>query len=262
MGFMIETPPGLKGSQEQQLLQVYSYLFRLSENLNVALNNLNKDNYSSAVQLGSTQQTSPTASSGDDKGIDLADSYNELRALINNTTTIVSNEITRLENGLAGKYVAASDWGTFQENFINTIQNEAGAVVESYGYDSKLEALDEKAAGFSEYRISTEGYIRRGFIEYDENNVPIIGIAIGQGLTSTAVTIDGEEYQRIDSTQSCAFYTAEKVSFRVNGVEVAYVSNKKLFISDVEIAGSVIIGGEWMISTNNGLKIQWIGEVQ
>ena len=36
----IETPPALTGEVEQQLKQIYSYLFRLSEALNVALDNL------------------------------------------------------------------------------------------------------------------------------------------------------------------------------------------------------------------------------
>jgi len=255
MGIRVETPPALRGQPETQIKEISSYLFRLSELLNVALNNLTQNNFSSAVEISGSK-----ANQVQGQGVDLVTSYNELRGLISNTAQIVNVEIQRLQTELEQQYVAVSgDWGMFQENISSTIEATAEAVVQSYNYDSELQTLHEEAAGFSAYKISTEGYIRQGFVDYDENNVPIVGIAIGQGLKSTAVTVNGIEYQQIDSTASCAFYTATKVSFRINGQEVAYVSNRKLYIGDVEITGSVVLGSKWMISTNNGLTIKWIG---
>ena len=260
-GIKIETPAALKGTQEQQLLQVYSYLFRLSENLNIALNSLNKDNHSSATLLRQGVSTETALEQGEREK--LAESYRELRSLIINTAEIVHSEMDTISTQLNGQYKAvSSEWGTYQENMSSKIEATAREIVQSYQYDSSISTLQEQAAGFSEYQISTEGYIRQGFIDYDEYNVPIVGIAIGQGLKATKITIGEEEYYEIDNSQSCAFYTADKVSFRINGQEVAYISNSKLYIGNVEITGSVILGGEWMITTTNGLKIQWIGEVQ
>jgi len=254
MAVKIESPPVLSGQPEVQVKEISSYLFRLAEMLNVALNNLDENNFSSAAAVTGSKATKSS------QGIDTASSYKELRGLISNTAQIVNVEIERLSTELEQQYIAMSnDWGTFQENISSTIEATAESVVQNYNYDSELQALHEEAAGFSAYRISTEGYIRQGFIDRDENNVPIVGIAIGQGLKSTAVTINGTEYQQIDSTASCAFYTATKVSFRINGQEVAYVSNRKLYIGDVEITGSVVLGSKWQISTNNGLTIKWIG---
>lgn len=255
MGIKVETPPALRGQPENQIKEISSYLYRLSEMLNIALNNLNQNNFSSAMEVSTSK-----ASHSQEQGIDTVVSYNELRGLISNTAQIVNVETEKLRTELEQQYVAISDdWGTFQENISSTIETTAESIVESYNYDSELQALHEEAAGFSAYKISTEGYIRRGFIDRDENNVPVVGIAIGQGLTSTTVTVDGVEYQQIDSTASCAFYTATKVSFRINGQEVAYISNRKLYIGDVEITGSVVLGSKWMISTTNGLTIKWIG---
>ena len=263
MGFTIETPPGLKGTQEQQLLQVYSYLFRLSENLNVALNNLNKDNYSSATQIGTAQQTGTVEVGGDGEAADLSTSYNELRALINNTADIVTSEMDRISTELNGKYTAVSaEWGTFHENISSTITATAKGVVESYGYDAILSALDDQAAGFSSYKTSMDGYIRRG-VFLDKDGEPFVGIAIGQDLkVKGVVDVNGVEYEEIDNKQSCAFYTSNKVSFLIGGNEVAYISNEELFIHGIRVTGPVILGGEWMITTDNGLKVQWIGEVQ
>ena len=257
MSFRVETPPALRGAPEQQIALMSSYLYRLAEMLNVALNNLNEGSYTSATEVQATRAASKATAGPTDATVA---SYNELRGLINNTSIYVHSEIERLSTELERQYVAISnDWGTFQENVSSSIEATAEGIVQSYGYDAEIQTLHEEAAGFSAYKISTEGYIRQGFIDYDENNIPIVGIAIGQGLTSTKVTINGVEYQKIDSTASCAFYTATKVSFRINGQEVAYVSNRKLYIGDVEITGSVVLGGKWMISTTSGLSIKWIG---
>lgn len=255
MNVKLETPPAIRGEPEQQIRALNSYLFRLAEALNVALNTMTPDNYSAATSTQGTVQKSKTQAAVED-----VTNYNELRALINNTSTIVHSEIDKLGAELDKQYVAISDdWGKYRENISSTIEATAEGVLQSYNYDAELQTLKEEAAGFSAYKVSTEGYIRQGFIEYDEQGIPIVGIAIGQGLTSTAVTIGGEEYQQIDNTASCAFYTATKVSFRINGQEVAYVSNRKLYIGDVEITGSVVLGGKWMISTGTGLSIKWIG---
>lgn len=255
MGIKVETPPALRGQPESQIKEISSYLYRLAEMLNVALNNLNENNFSSAAEVSGKKTSTANA-----QNIDIITSYNELRGLISNTAQVVYVEIDKMKTELEKQYVAMSnDWGTFQENVSSTIEATAESVVQSYNYDSELQALNEQAAGFSAYKISTEGYIRQGFIDRDENNVPIVGIAIGQGLTSTTVTVNGTEYQQIDSNASCAFYTATKVSFRINGQEVAYVSNRKLYIGDVEITGSVVLGSKWQISTNSGLTIKWIG---
>ena len=257
MSFRVETPPALRGEPQQQIALMSSYLFRLSEMLNVALNSLSAGSYTSAAEVQAVRQSGKEKVEASDATVA---SYNELRGLINNTSIYVHTELDRLSTELERQYTAISnDWGTFQENISSSIEATAEGIVQNYGYDAELQTLHEEAAGFSAYKISTEGYIRQGFIDYDENNIPIVGIAIGQGLTSTKVTINGVEYQKIDSTASCAFYTATKVSFRINGQEVAYVSNRKLYIGDVEITGSVVLGGKWMISTASGLSIKWIG---
>lgn len=256
MSIKIETPPGLKGTTEQQITQMYAFLFRLSENLNVALNNLSLESFSSASDLASTTHSALGAPEAD-TGPKTAETYNELRALINNTADLIHLEMDSMKDIYSSQYNAVSEeWGSFQEEINTTIEKTAHNVVSTYEYDASIQSLNEAAVGFSDYMLHTEGYIRQGFIDYDEDGAPIIGIAIGQNLKSTTVVIDGEEYQHLDRAQSCAFYTAEKVSFRVNGVEVAYVSNKKLYIHDVEITGSVIFNSKWMLNTIDGFEIR------
>lgn len=235
-----ETPPILKGTAEQQLNQIYGYLFRLSEALNVA---------DDRIGTLSTPQIISEIRKNTVGIIPDAQTIEDVRALINKTAK-------ELYNGLEG---LESDFGAFETNIISTIEETAGEVINRYGITEAISGLQEQSAGFSTYIMETEGFIKQGFIDRNEQGVPIVGIAIGQGLTSQKVIIDGNEYEQIDSTQSCAFYTANRVSFRVNGREVAYVSNRKLYIGDVEITGGVVLDGKWLINTENGFSIEWIG---
>ncbi len=249
MSIQIETPPSLSGVAEAQLRQLYSYLYRLSENLNVALNNLPENTAGTSVTSGGLSTAEKKA----------AETYSQLKALIVNTAEITWSEMDQLETRLNGSYEALSgQFGSYREQNTATITATAREVVQSYGFAGQLETLEARAAGFEAYQIRSEGYIRSGFIDYDDAGVPVVGIAIGQGLTSTTVTVDGETYEQLDPTQSCAFYTADKVSFRISGVEVAYVSNRKLYIHDVEITGDVVFG-PWHVSSTGGLVIKWIG---
>lgn len=252
MSIKIETPPVLTGSADARLRQVYAYLYRLSEHLNVALQEV-------GGASGAVDTSARPIGAAHDNGAAVAKTYNELRALVVNTAEIIRSEMDTLETRLQADYEAVSSrWGTFRETIDTTITETAREVVREYDYDSTLETLRQQAAGFEAYRVSSEGFIRQGFIDYDSSGVPILGIAIGQGLKGTKVTIDGVEYEQFDSVQSCAFYTAEKVSFRINGQEVAYVSNRKLYIGDMQVTGAVTLNN-WLLTSAGGFVIKWIG---
>ena len=51
MKHKVETPPKLQGSAEQRLDALYSYLFRVAENLNVILKELEENKVPSVIQV-------------------------------------------------------------------------------------------------------------------------------------------------------------------------------------------------------------------
>ena len=245
MSRVIEQPSLLAVSDPQAL---YGYLFRMAEQLNVALGELNGSGGTagSAVISGALNPTEQSA-------------RDELKALIVNTAETLRSEMDRLETVLRSDYAAvSSQWGVYKEQMQNTITATAEGIVQQYGYDGDIEALEAQASGFERYRISTEGFIRQGFVERNEAGVPIIGIAIGQGLTGVETTVDGQTVLELDETQSCAFYTAERVSFRIGGREVAYLSNRRLYVADVEVTGSLRLG-KWLLEGSDGLTVKFIG---
>ena len=241
---MIAPPSQLAVNDPREL---YGYLYRMAEQLNVALGELNGGGIAASTVTGGA--VSPAQQAARD----------ELKALIVNTAETLRSEMDRLETVLRSDYAAmSSQWGIYREQMQNTITATAEGIVQQYGFEADMEALEAQAAGFERYRISTEGFIRQGFVERNEAGVPIIGIAIGQGLTGVETTVDGRTVLELDEMQSCAFYTAERVSFRIGGREVAYLSNRRLYVADVEVTGSLRLG-KWLLEGSDGLTVKYIG---
>lgn len=254
MGMNIAPPPVLQGEALNQTAQLYRYLFQISGVLNNAMEAADSAVEAVKAEAAKTSTDAVTAVSKD-----LVSQYNQLKALIVKSADDVRAEMTVLETSLKSTYIAKSEWGTYEENIRNDITATATDIVESYGYDAWLESLQQDAVEFEKYRISTTGYIRRGIIGYDENNFPIIGVAIGQDLKVRTVTIDGVEYEEIDTTQNLATYTADRVTFWQNGVEAGYFSNSELVVTRIRVADKIIIGDKWEISRKNGFTLKWIG---
>lgn len=112
---------------------------------------------------------------------------------------------------------------------------------------------DGVPAAFEQYRVETEGYIRTGIVCYD-GAVPQYGVAVGQNLTCREV--DGETV--VEQNDFRATFTASKLSFWQDASEVAYVSNNRLYITNITVLEGMSIG-EWEISSENGLVIRWMG---
>ncbi len=252
MGVYIEHPPELAEDRAEQARQLYAYLYRLSEALRVSETQLQDRSQVENIVAKAIAENEKNASSGD--------AYVNLRSLIVKNAEIVRVAMDMLRADLNTTTEAiSSQFGTLQETINSQIVATAEAIVQQYAFDSRIQALDEAMAGFSDYQVHTEGFIRSGFVDYREDGTPIIGIAIGQGLTSTTEIIDGVAYEHISRDQNCAFYTSEKLSFRVNGTEVAYFSNNKLHVNEMEVGSRMTIGGKWLIDTTSGFTIDWIG---
>lgn len=251
-------PPGLRGDERSGLAQMHSFLFRLTEQLNAMAaetdRRIEKTEQATGIKTGTGAKGGSSGSAGA-----MAQQYNDLKSLIIKTANTVRSEMDVVEAKLRSEYIAKSEWGSYEENLQAEFEATAAGVVEKYGYESRLDSLDDMAADFDSYMIETSGYIKRGIIGYDADGVPIIGIAIGQDLKSTTVSVNGEVYEEIDMTRSLATYTSSRVTFWQNGVEVAWFSNSELVCTNLNVADRITLGGLWEISRSNGFAIKWIG---
>ena len=259
----METPPLLRGTEQEQLAQLRSYLFQAAQHLNLALNDLSMDSFGKdvqeAIQAGGTQSAEKVQASVDQTASALKD-------LIIKTANVIYQQMDVLETVLRSEYVAASDFGQYQEEIESRLTQTAENTTAAYDYAAKISAdtdarLTELAGdqdALREMLVKSSGYIKQGIIGYN-GAVPIIGIAIGQDVKTTGkVEVDGQTSDVVDTTSNMTTWTPERMSFFINGTEAAWFSNGALHVGRIEVSER-IVGGNWDISFTSGLTVKWIG---
>lgn len=99
--------------------------------------------------------------------------------------------------------------------------------------------------------LETNAYIRSGLLYYGDNSFPVYGLEIGQRNI-----VNGAEV-----FNKYARFTSDRLSFYdQNDTEVAYISDYKLYIRNVEITDSFKIGGFVDTTASNGdVVTKWVG---
>jgi len=249
-------PPRLQGEAEAQLGQMHNWLFQLTEQLNVALG---------AVEAASSAGIVLNNGSGEggssEEARELAEKINEqrdrLKALIIKTADIVRFEYTEEIKRLESSYLAVSDFGEYREEISREIRDTAEGTVQSYAAEIGLESYIADSAALKEWQAETSGYIKQGFIYRNAEDVPVLGIAIGQNIQTEATLEDGTQQISLGN-MNLAFYTSEGLEFYVNGIRVAFFRNDAAEMNNATITGRLRLGN-WEFSHTNGLQIKWIG---
>lgn len=243
-------PPMPGGSLSQQIQQQYAYLFQLAQMLNLSMQQL-ESGESVERQVAVASQSEKEARE---------QTAASLKSLIVKTADVVRSEIEAVRGSLSGTYVAQSDFGSYVEHISQEIEEDPTKIARYFKFASDIQAKAEKmGTDFSAYKTETEGYIRQGIVRYD-GTVPVIGIAIGQDIQTTATGVETETgvFDEIDTRSNMSVWTTEKLSFYIGGQEAAYFSNGKLTVA--QIATDRIVGaGKWDVRFESGVKFKWIG---
>lgn len=237
--------PNITGiTEREQLAQVKSYLYQLAQQLQWALGTVG----TSSGQAAAVQITSKTDASVLPSGVVAQTTFNALKPLIIKSADIVSAYYEEISRRLEGEYVAQSDFGTYTESTSQQI-NETSTGVERLFENVQKIITDIDTLEYSV--IETHAHIRPGLLYYDEQGVPIYGLEIGQKKV-----IDGEEV-----FNKYARFTSDRLSFYdQNNSEVAYISDNKLYIANVEVLVSIKRGGLIEIVLDNGDTVEkWAG---
>lgn len=246
MAISLSPPNQFCGTAQEQLRQCYSYLFRLHQQLNTAIATLEKGALTGSIPVSGGVKT---------QSVDKSKEFQNLKALIIQNATLVRREMDKLETELRGSYVAVSDFGTYLEEISNRIEADPTALTQYYSFMASIQAdLENVDSSFQSYLLRTEGYIRTGIVDYD-GDLPVLGVAVGQGLTATEE--DGQSV--ISSTHFRSTFTAKRLSFWQGDTEVAYLSDNRLYITNITVLGSVNLGGLWSVGHSGGFTIKWIG---
>ena len=114
-----------------------------------------------------------------------------------------------------------------------------------------LDDLSFTLADLQNIVLGVTAYIRSGILYYADGGAPVYGIEIGQEVES-----DGERVFKKFSR-----FTSEKLSFfDSNDNEVAYLSDKKMYIGQAHITISLQVGGFiQLVLPNYDVVEKWIG---
>lgn len=245
MSFELRFPNITAQDEKGQLVQMKSYMHQLVEQLQWALNDLSLNASGYAVSKPQSQASEPTK-------VNAEATFNAIKSLIIKSADIVTAYYDKISTRLEGLYVAESDFGTFKEQTAQNILDTSSYTERSFSnlqeitnslsdsLQSTKNEVDSKIVDISgildsiSHTLDVSANIRHGLLYYDENGVPVYGLEVGQ-----STKIDG-----VEVFDKFARFTSDRLSFYdQNDNEVAYISDRKLYINHVEIKGTLRMGG-------------------
>ena len=259
MAITIETPNITALSDREQLQQIRSYLYQMAGQLQWAFSTLETGG------SGSLQTLPQTGSSGASSREDPQVTFAALKNLIIKSADIVESYYDTISARLKGVYVAQSDFGIYAEktglelegnakNITQLYTNEQTIVADlnnlSGSLSGQLRDMNQNLDQLYQQTLLTNAYIQSGLICYRDDGTPVYGLEIGQ-----TNSVDGKTV-----FHKFARFTADRLSFfDSNDVEVAYISDYRLCITNAEITGTLWLSEKFRIYHKNGLVFQWIG---
>lgn len=210
-GIEIRPPQLTAGSEREQLQQMQRYLTALSQQLQFAFD---------AIEGGTVAVS--TATGGAVAHVseqEKRETFNQLKALIIKSAQVTQVLEERVGKRLKGKYVAASQFGTYCQETSQTIEANSRELRQTF---QSVEQLESAVAGLDSAVREVSASIRTGEIADG-----VYGVEIGQQEGEGGV-IRFRRYARL---------TAEKLSFYDNNeIEVAYISNRRLYVTAAEVS--------------------------
>ena len=234
--------PNISGvTEREQLGQIRNYLYQLVEQLQWALSTVGSSDQSYYVVATTPKSTAPQASP---KTVETVD-FDALKPLIIKSADIVQAYYEEINSRLVGEYVAESDFGTFVE------QTELNIIKSSTDIElvfSNIQKIFTSIENLNFTLAEVNAHIKPGILYY-EDGIPVYGLEIGQKNT-----IDG-----VEVFNKYARFTSNKLSFYdQNGTEVAYISDYKLYITNMEITGTAKFGA-FLLNTTKGFRLKYVG---
>ena len=215
----VEYPQRPGGEEQEQIQQIYSYLYQLAETLNnnfistseelLRYVNIQTAAYSELAEDGGVQSESVQTTLAD-----AAARAETLKSMIIKNSQDIEKEIKTLQVTLKSKYVAQSEFGTYFEDATNNVELTPFGQTQHFTLQQLIQGAGD-ALGKS-YSTEYKGYIKSGYLR-DENGIPIYGVAIGKDL----VTFDANGQPVYTDGNKVASLSDEELSFWQNGVKIA-----------------------------------------
>ena len=237
--------PEITGANDhERLQQLQSYLHRTVEQLQWAFNQLDGNARDGYVVVNGRALSSGSGSQGGSSTP--KETFNSIKSLIIKSADIIEAYSEKIQAELEGQYVAVSDFGMFQEETNQKIEANSTGLEQLF---TNVQEISGTVDGLYDQQIETQAYIRHGLLGYGEDGTPVYGIEVGQSNTID----DVEVFNKF------ARFTSGRLSFYdANEIEVAYISDYRLYITSAHITGELTVG-EYVMDTTDGIAFLWVG---
>ena len=219
MAESIKLPNMPTGRPEQQIVQMYSYMYRMAQTMNVNL----KEIGNGALTDEEAALMNRITAELQEPGIQAQPAYNyaeaeTLKSLIIKTAQFVKNEVDNYRLVLFGEESAEGSQGNWKRKKGLRVDVTPDGVQQTYSYA-------EIVQGLKTFEINAKNYIKTGYLR-TENAVPIYGVAIGKDV----VTFSEDGTETYNDSNKVAELTADALSFYQGGNLVAkYTGSNIIF---------------------------------
>ena len=171
--------------------------------------------------------------------------------MIIKSAKIVRSEMDELRTTLESDYVAQSEFGTYKESVTNDINVSAQGIRQDFEIETLAiaENLGAYSGEMNSYIQKNAQYIFIGIVDKINQKA---GIAIGDGVTG----YDSQGNPVLADDRKSVTLTADKLGFWEQSTEVAWISGRKLYITEGEILNRLRIGRfVWRIMDDNSIAL-------
>lgn len=249
MGSLTLAYPSIAGkTTQEQLESMRRYLCSVTEQLNLA-------DWSAKATLTEIAQAIDADGLSEEEKKTTLSGYVALKSLIIKMADFAAANSEVWSAKLAGNYVAASDFGTYLEKTQLTIEGNSVGIKQLYDYTAGVN---------NAFSVNAQQYIKTGLLYYNDVT-PVYGVGVGN--IETTVTDGGGRI--VDRTKNeLLTVTPKRISFWQEGMEVAYLSEKKLHFPsgtleayNAKLTGTITAAagsafGPWTISDGSIYRVE------
>lgn len=229
MSVTIQLPNITAPTTEGQMQQMRGYLYQMAQELEFALNDVDRQ----SAQRAFTPHTQKSGAPAEREAIE---NFNDIKSLIIKSADIVNAYYEQMNTKFRGDYTAQSDFGTFQERTEQEIRQNSQSITQIFGNTQQISsqlgevsdvvgAVAQRLSGLTQTVQEVRATIRTGLLYTDGGGVPVYGMEIGQQVEQ-----DGVEVFR----KFCRL-VADRLSFYdAGGNEVAYLSDNRMHVTDIQ----------------------------
>lgn len=239
----IRQPNITAATEREQILQMRSYLYQLSQDLQFALGAVEKQIITvQDTAANAEREVSRVSESQNPKA-----QFSGLKALIIKSADIVNAYYEEINRRLTGQYLAISDFGVYKQETSQEIRENSEGITRAF---SNLQVISDALSLVEEAVTQVNAWIKTGKLGEDENGTPIYGVEIGQ-QTEEDGTVVFQKFARL---------MANRLSFfDQNGVEVSFIGDETMHITRAEIQ-SLIAASAAMKKIQMGDYILFAGD--